>query len=133
MAEKKRKKKKEYETLEELEKAVDAYFTACDKKNKLYGEAGLALALDVCLKTLQNWYDGKSKPEFQDVIQKAYLRIQDQIETSSAYMEKGGMTTRAIFMLKQVRFGGYQDKIESRQDLTVNVKMGKGMDESDFK
>ena len=44
-----------------------------------------------------------------------------------------GMVTKAIFLMKQPRFGGYQDKIEAKQDIQVNVKMGNGMDASDFK
>ena len=43
------------------------------------------------------------------------------------------MATRGIFALKQRRLGGWVDRIEAKQDLTVNVKMGGGMDESDFK
>ena len=42
------------------------------------------------------------------------------------------MGTRAIFLLKQPRFGGYQDKIEAKQDISVNVNMGKNMDKSDW-
>lgn len=128
-----RQAKPKYGTVQELEKAVDAYFRDCDRGGKLYGEAGLCLALGISLETLRRWYDGTQRPENQEVIQRAYLRIQDQIETSPAYMEKGGMASKAIFLLKQARFGGYQDKIEAKQDLTVNVKMGGGMDESDFK
>jgi hypothetical protein len=61
----------------------------------------------------------------------ADLRIQDQLESDPTYMQKG-MVTKAIFMLKQPQFGGYQDKIEAKADLAVNVKMGKNVDESDF-
>lgn len=32
-----------------------------------------------------------------------------------------------------MRLGGYQDKVESKSDISVNVKMGENMDESDFK
>lgn len=117
----------------EFQTAADAYFDACDAAGKLYGEAGLCLALDVSLNTLRRWYDGKLRPELQEAVQRAYLRIQDQIETDPVYMEKGGMTSRAIFMLKQPRFAGYSDKVEARQDLTVNIKHGKDMNESDFK
>ena len=117
----------------EFQTAADAYFDACDAAGKLYGEAGLCLALDVSLNTLRRWYDGKLRPELQEAVQRAYLRIQDQIETHPIYMEKGGMTSRAIFMLKQPRFAGYSDKVEARQDLTVNIKHGKDMNESDFK
>ena len=47
--------------------------------------------------------------------------------------EKGGMATRGIFLQKQARFGGYQDKIEARTDTTVKIIHGSSMDESDFK
>ena len=47
-------------------------------------------------------------------------------------MQKG-MVTKAIFMMKQPRFGGYQDKIEAKTDIAVNVKMGSNVDASDFK
>lgn len=117
----------------ELRNACEAYFAACDRKKELYGEAGLALHLGVSLKALRDWYDGRTCPDLQEEVQRAYLRIQNQIETSPAYMEKGGMTTKAIFLLKQPRFGGYQDRVESKQDMTVNVKLGSGMDESDFR
>lgn len=43
------------------------------------------------------------------------------------------MSSRAIFLQKQPRFGGYTDKVEARQDMTVNIKHGKDMNESDFK
>lgn len=121
-----------YATAEELSAKCEEYFRKCDKKGKLYGEAGLALHLDVTLVTLRKWYDGERCPELQDAAQKAYLRIQEQTESDPAYMEKG-MVTKAIFLMKQPRLGGYQDKIESKQDIAVNVKMGKNVDESDFK
>lgn len=117
----------------EFQTAADAYFDACDAAGKLYGEAGLCLALGVSLKCLRHWYDRDRRPELQEAVQRAYLRIQDQIETHPVYMEKGGMTSRAIFMLKQPRFAGYTDKVEARQDMTVNIKHGKDMNESDFK
>lgn len=114
-------------------KACQKYFDQCDRDGVLYGEAGLALSLGVTLKALRDWYDGRTCPDLQEEVQRAYLRIQNQIETSTAYMEKGGMATKAIFLLKQPRFGGYQDRVEAKQDMTVNVKMGGGMDDSDFK
>lgn len=117
----------------EFQTVADAYFDACDAAGKLYGEAGLCLALGVSLTTLRRWYDGKNCPELQEAVQRAYLRIQDQIETHPAYQEKGGMSSRAIFLQKQPRFGGYTDKVEARQDMTVNIKHGKDMNESDFK
>lgn len=122
-----------YKDAAALRDACEAYFSRCDSERVLYGEAGLALALGVTLGTLRDWYDGRACEDLQEEIQRAYLRIQNQIETDPAYMEKGGMTTKAIFLLKQARLGGYQDKIEARQDMKVTIRMAGGVDESDFK
>ena len=123
---------RKYATAEDLRAKCEEYFEKCDKEYKLYGEAGLALHLDVTLSTLRRWYDGERCPDLQDTVQKAYLRIQAQTESDPTYMEKG-MVTKAIFLMKQPRLGGYQDKIESKQDISVNVKMGENVDASDFK
>lgn len=108
------------------------YFSRCDKEGSLYGEAGLALALGVSLETLRNWYDGQERPDLTEEVRRSYLRIQSQLESSKAYVGNG-MASKAVFLLKQPRLGGYQEKADARHDLTVNLKMGKGMDESDFR
>lgn len=115
-----------------LQAKCDEYFKKCDKDGSLYGEAGLALYLGVTLSALRSWYEGERCQDLQETIQMAYLRIQSQLESGWQYQEKG-MVTKAIFMMKQPRFGGYQDKVEAKQDISVNVKMGKNTDESDFK
>ena len=124
--------KRKYATAEALQDRCEDYFAKCDANRILYGEAGLALHLGVKLDTLRKWYDGKDCSDYQDIVQMAYLRIQSQFESEPAYMEKG-MVTKAIFMMKQPRFGGYQDKIEAKTDIAVNVKMGSNVDASDFK
>ena len=43
------------------------------------------------------------------------------------------MVTKSIFLMKQPRLGGKQDRVEAKQDISVNVKMGENVDESDFK
>lgn len=129
-----------FETAEEFEAAANAYFDACDASGKLYGEAGLCLALSkgnrkgrtVTLGTLRKWYDGEACEYLQDAVQRAYLRIQEQIETDPTYREKG-MVPRSIFLQKQTRLGGYQDRVETKSDATVKVVFGNGVDESDFK
>lgn len=121
-----------FSSVAELEKRIDAYFSDCDIAGKLYGPAGLALALDLELEDLMSLREGREGTELMRPVKRAFLRIQDQVETDPRYREKGGMATRAIFALKQPWLGAYQDKIEAKQDLTVNVKMGSGMDESDF-
>ena len=129
-----------FETEEEFDTAAEAYFDYCDANGMLYGEAGLCLALSkgnrkgrtVTLQALRDWYDGKHCEYLQDAVQRAYLRIQAQIETDPTYREKG-MVPRSIFLQKQTRLGGYQDKVETKSDATVKVIFGSGVDESDFK
>ena len=125
-------KRRPYDSPAKLEAACNAYFAKCDAEGKLYGEAGLCLHLGVTRQTLWNWRNAKKSPDLQETIQMADLRIQEQLETHPAYMEKG-MVTKSIFMLKQPQFGGFQDRVEAKQDISVNVKMGAGMDESDFR
>lgn len=127
-----REKKRGCKTVKELEEALDSYFDDCDATGELYSEAGIALALEVPVETLADWWEGKGPEDFTWPVKRAFLRLQHQIETHPAYREKGGMATRGIFALKQRRLGGWVDRIEAKQDLTVNVKMGGGMDESDF-
>lgn len=129
---KRRKEPKVYESVDELEAAIDAYFEKCDASDTLYSDAGLSLALDVVPQTLERWRKGEQRPEFCYVVQRAFLRIAEQIQTHPAYMQKG-MVSMAVFKLKQEKFGGYQDRIEAKQDIAVQVKMGTGMDETDFK
>lgn len=114
-----------------LKRAIDKYFEKCDADGTLYSEAGLALALGVTPHAMDQWYRGDRCEDLQETIQTAYLRIAEQIATDPRYNERN-MVSLKIFLMKQEKFGGYQDKIESRSDINVNVKMGNGMDESDF-
>lgn len=128
-----------FETAEEFREAADKYFADCDAAGKLYDEAGLCLGLTrynrkgrkVLLQSLRRWCDGEVCPYLQEEVQYAYLRIQEQIATSPAYQEKG-MVTRGIFLQKQKQFGGYQDRVETKQDTTVHIVHGADMDKSDF-
>lgn len=120
--------------------AAERYFNECDRDGVLYGEAGLCLALSkhndkgriVTLKTLRRWYDGEKCGYLQDAVQAAYLRIQAQVEADPRYMEKGGMTSKGIFMLKQSRLGGYKDRDEKRLDANFHITFGENMDKNDF-
>lgn len=123
---------KAYETEEEVREVLESYFDGCDASGTLYSEAGMALALGVSMPALRSWFDGTRRAELQSVVQWAYLRVLEQVQTDPRYREKGGMTSIAIFMMKQPRFAGYQDRIEAKQDLTVNVKIGGSVEESDF-
>lgn len=130
-----------FETAEEFTEAAEGYFAECDKTMTLYDEAGLCLYLSkhnpkgrpVTLTRLRTWYDGDKAEYLQEAVQMAYLRIQEQIATDPRYREKGGMATKAIFLMKQSRFGGYTDKTEQKETAQVIINLGKTMDESDFK
>lgn len=129
-----------FETAEAFQLAADAYFDECDAEYKLYGEAGLCLGLTkygpkkqvVTLKRLREWHDGESCKWLKDVVQQAYLRIAAQVESDERYQQKY-MSARGIFLQKQARFGGYQDKQETKNDTTVHIVFGNGSDESDYK
>lgn len=129
-----------FETAAEFDAAAERYFAGCDATDTLYSEAGLCLALSrdnakgkpVTLKTLRRWYDGEKCPYLQEAVQTAYLRIMEQIQTDPRYQEKGGMASKAIFLMKQSRLGGYTDKTETKAEATVTILHGTTMDQSDF-
>lgn len=114
-----------------VRRRCEEYFARCDAAGTLYGEAGLALCLGVSLDTLRAWYDGEGRPEVTGEIRRAYLRIQSQLETSPVYAERG-MANKALLLMKRPRLGGSRDRGEEKPGLTVHVKLGKNMEESDF-
>lgn len=124
--------KRQQDEAEELRGLIDEYFEDCDLHHQLYGPAGLALALDMDFADLIALRDNREKPALSKEIRRAFLRMQNQIETAPQYREKGGMATRAIFALKQPWFGGYQDRSETKQDVNLNIVFGDGMDKSDM-
>lgn len=130
-----------FATGEEFLGAAEDYFTHCDTQEDLYGEAGLCLWLSshnpsgaiVTQQVLRSWYDGETCPHLQDAVRLAYLRIQHQVETDPRYQGKGGMTSKALLLLKQSRLGGYADRQqEQKGDAQVNVVFGENMEQSDF-
>lgn len=121
-----------FETAEELQAAVDAYFDKAEETGEIVSEQGLARHLGVTMTAMRQWYDGKRCEYLQETMQFAYDRMVETMMQLLRTCDKN-MVPFVIFMLKQIRFGGYQDRIDSKPDLTVNVKMGSGMEESDFK
>ncbi len=106
---------------------AEAYFTGADEAGDFYGEAALALATDMSLQELRAAYDGGEDTALTAAVRRAYLRIQAQIESSRRYADRG-LNSRATFLLKQPRFGGYCEKNEGGE-VTLKVIWGKGMDE----
>ena len=120
-----------FKTAEELQERLEWYFSQCDEEGKLYTEAGMAVFLGTAVSTLDDWWRGRRSEHLQETIRMAYTRIAEQIASGPRYSDRQ-MVSYRIFQLKQEKFGGYQDKIEAKSDLNVNVKMGKNMEESDF-
>ena len=120
-----------FKTAEELQERLERYFSQCDEEGKLYTEAGMAVFLGTAVSTLDDWWRGRRSEHLQETIRMAYTRIAEQIASDPRYSDRQ-MVSYRIFLLKQEKFGGYQDKIEAKSDLNVNVKMGKNMEESDF-
>lgn len=116
-----------------LRKLCDEYFDQCDRDGILYDEAGLLLHLHVLEPTWNSWWEGTRCPDLMDETRRACMRIQHQLLTDSRWRTSGGLTSMAIFLLKQKRLGGYTDKVMANTQMNVNVKYGDGMDESDFK
>lgn len=125
--------RRKFRDVDEFVAACDAYFAKCDQDGVLYNEAGLCLHLGISMFTWDSWWEGKRCPDLMEAVRMACMRITNQILTDIRYQSKGGMTSVAIFLLKQKRLGGYQDKIEAKQDIGLNITMGHDMDESDFK
>lgn len=107
-----------------LRRRYQRYFRECDEAGILYGEAGLALALDVSRETLRSWYDGAERPELQEEVRRAYLIIRSQLESDPRCVDK----TRSKDMLAKL----WPDGRDARCGGSVSVVMGRGMDESDF-
>lgn len=82
-----------FQSVEELQTAIDAYFAQCLIDEEPLTVTGLALALDTTRQTLINYED---REEFLDAIKKAKTRVEN-------YAEKrlfSGNATGPIFALK---------------------------------
>ncbi len=101
-----------FETVEELQKAIDAYFL--ENKNSMFINAedipvyepltitGLALALDTTRKTLMEY---EEKDEFSNAVKRAKTRIENYAEKRIFSTSPAG----AIFALKNYGWKDTQD------------------------
>lgn len=101
-----------YATPEQLQDAVDGYFTFCAAEKELITITGLALHLG--FSSRQGLSDQQSRgEEFSDVIKSAKLRVENAYERQ-LYRDK---PTGAIFALKQM---GWRDEQHRTVDANVN-------------
>ncbi len=82
-----------FQSVDELQKKIDAFFIDADTKEEPYTITGLALALDTTRETLMDY---QHRDEYSDTIKRAKLRVHN-------YAEKRmytGHPTGPIFALK---------------------------------
>lgn len=117
---------RKFETVEELQKQIDAYFKLCEDKGKPYTITGLALSLDTFRKVLldyENEYDfqgvsAKLKKQFSNAIKKAKAKV---LEYNEELLYRDKQVAGVIFNLKN-NFG-YVDKHEIDQKITGNLSL----------
>ena len=66
-----------FDSTEQLQKRIDAYFRECDEGDGIYTITGLALALDL---TRQGLWEYERKPEFSYTIKRAKTKVAAQVE-----------------------------------------------------
>lgn len=97
-----------FETPQQLEKAIEAYFDAKPKVTI----TGLALYLGFCDR--QSLYDYEARQEYSCIIKKARLRVECAYEENLA----GNSPTGSIFALKNM---GWKDKTEQEISGSLNT------------
>lgn len=71
---------KKWQSVEELETGIHAYFEACDIEKRPYTMAGLARALDCSRQTLINYEHADAA--FMDTVKRARARVEQWVEES---------------------------------------------------
>lgn len=98
-----------FESVEQLESAIAAYFLNCAEKGRPLTVTGLALALDTTRETL---LDYQEKENYSDTIKRAKLTIQNYVEE---YLFVGKNVAGAIFNL----VNNYNWSNKSQTDVTT--------------
>lgn len=98
-----------YNSAEELEKLIDAYFKDCDKRQRPPTIAGIAYWLGMDRKSIYNY---EKKEKFFHIIKRARDKILSNLEEEMILRGNGG----TIFLAKNY---GYSDKQEIEQNTTI--------------
>lgn len=106
----------------ELEQIFDEYFASCQEQGKRPTAEGFAGKLGISSTTLRHWLSGENiKSNSQNdkwaVVQDSLKKCMDKI-TDSLQQNKDSMS---IFLLKQVQYGGFIDKIQQEQSGGVEI------------
>jgi len=100
-----------FQTVEDMETQIQAYFDDCEKTSEPLTITGLAMALDTSRETLMNY---STKEEYFDTIKRAKLIIENAYEKRLISNGRAG----EIFALKNF---GWKD----RQEIDSNVNFNK--------
>ena len=103
---------KKYTEVELMQQKIDKYFKECDKKNEPYTITGLALALDLDRKSLNNY---SKDSEFFPTIKKAKLKVENYLEK---HLITDNSATGIIFNLKNNY--DWTDKKELQHSGSIN-------------
>jgi hypothetical protein len=95
-----------YETVEELEQAVEAYIADCKENKKKPSVTGATLHLGFCDKT--TLYDYRDRAEYSHSVKRLLLFVENGYEEAL----HGNSVTGSIFALKNM---GWKDKTEVEQ------------------
>ena len=111
-----------FESAEELQTKIDAYFKKCDETGEYYTMSGLAYALETDRALLCRY---EKKDEFYNTIKNAKRKIESQFEQRALSGQYN--PTISIFLMKN-NFG-YVDKQEQEIKVTEKTKAEKLSDE----
>ena len=103
---------KKYTEVEIMQQKIDKYFNECDKNKEPYTITGLALALDLDRKSINNY---EKDSEFFPTIKKAKLRVENYLEKR---LINDSSATGIIFNLKNNY--GWSDKQQIEHSGNVN-------------
>lgn len=109
---KKRGRPKAYTEVEKMQQKIDEYFNECDKNKEPYTITGLALALDLDRKSINNY---AKDSEFFPTIKKAKLKVENYLEKR---LINDSSATGIIFNLKNNY--GWSDKQEIQHSGNIN-------------
>jgi len=124
---------RKFESPDQMTKMIDQYFIDCDnntieeldkngvlkmvRKARPYTITGLCLALGITRQTLLDYEQLEDRQEFADVIKKARLRCENQLEEKIITNNSVG----AMFLTK-CNFG-YIEKQEIKQDQNIKIEI----------
>lgn len=104
-----------YDNIDDLEKGIDKYFTDCDQNNKPYTMTGLALSLNIDVKTLTNYGQNENYfPAINRARQKCIAYAEDRL-----FDKDGVQGAKFTLTNNSERMGGL--RYADRQEMAVDV------------